>query len=224
MENVPRETLLENPSIEGFSGIKKLELKDYFLTGEKFELYEDSKTKVLYTLPQPIQNLGKYYESKNYISHTDGNKSLFEKMYQFVKTIALKNKLEQAEKDATELATLKQAHEKLQKEKLSLDDELKQHKSIDEKLAEIETKTQEIEAREKKVVIDELKYQLAAEKEKTQFIRDIGMGLVRNVEYRKNVFDSEHSNPGGYQDTNGNWIYPSPSNVVKNYSETKEAK
>lgn len=51
MENVPRETLLENPSIEGFSGIKKLELKDYFLTGEKFELYEDSKTKVLYTLP-----------------------------------------------------------------------------------------------------------------------------------------------------------------------------
>ena len=32
MENVPRETSQENPSKEGFSGIKKLDLKDYFLT------------------------------------------------------------------------------------------------------------------------------------------------------------------------------------------------
>lgn len=138
--------------------------------------------------------------------------------------VALKNKLEQAEKDATELATLKQAHEKLQKEKISLDDELRQHKSIDEKLAEIETKTKEVEAREKKVDIDELKYQLAAEKEKTQFMRDIGMGLVRNVEYRKTIFDSENVLPGGYQDPNGNWVYPQPSNTVKNFSETEEAK
>ena len=38
MENVPRETSQENPSKEGFSGIKKLDLKDYFLTGEKFEI------------------------------------------------------------------------------------------------------------------------------------------------------------------------------------------
>ncbi len=140
--------------------------------------------------------------------------------------IALKNKLEQAEKDATELVTLKQAHEKLQKEKLSLDDELKQHKSIDKKLAEIETKFQEIEAREKKVDIDELKYQLAAEKEKTQFTRDVAMGLVRNIEYRKNVFDSEHvlHGSGGYADPNGNWVYPQPTNTVKNFAETEEAK
>ena len=101
MENVPRETLLENPSIEGFSGINKLELKDYFLTGEKFELYEDSKTKVLYTLPQPIQNLGKYYESKNYISHTDGKKSLFERFYQIAKHINLNEKLKLMNKIAS---------------------------------------------------------------------------------------------------------------------------
>ncbi|MFV0141836.1 class I SAM-dependent methyltransferase [Empedobacter falsenii] len=94
MENVPRETSKENPSKEGFSGIKKLDLKDYFLTGEKFEIYEDSETEVLYTLPQPIENLGKYYESKNYISHTDGKKSIFERFYQMVKSINLNNKLE----------------------------------------------------------------------------------------------------------------------------------
>ncbi|MDH0659704.1 class I SAM-dependent methyltransferase [Empedobacter sp. GD03865] len=94
MENVPRETSQENPSKEGFSGIKKLDLKDYFLTGEKFEIYEDSETEVLYTLPQPIENLGKYYESKNYISHTDGKKSIFERFYQMAKSINLNNKLE----------------------------------------------------------------------------------------------------------------------------------
>ncbi len=94
MENVPRETSQENPSFEGFSGIKKLDLKDYFLTGEKFEIYEDSETEVLYTLPQPIENLGKYYESKNYISHTDGKKSIFERFYQMAKSINLNNKLE----------------------------------------------------------------------------------------------------------------------------------
>ena len=44
MENVPRETSQENPSKEGFSGVKKLSLKDYFLTGENFEIFEDSKT------------------------------------------------------------------------------------------------------------------------------------------------------------------------------------
>lgn len=94
MENVPRETSQENPSKEGFSGIKKLDLNDYFLTGEKFELFEDLKTEILYTLPQPIENLGKYYESKNYISHTDGKKSIFERFYQMAKQINLNNKLE----------------------------------------------------------------------------------------------------------------------------------
>lgn len=138
--------------------------------------------------------------------------------------IALKNKLEQGEKDATELSLLKQSYEKLRKEKLSLDNELKQHKSIDEKLAEIETKSKEVEEREKKIGIDELKYQLAAEKEKTQFTRDIAMGLVRNVEYRKNIFDSENVLPGGYQDPNGNWVYPTPSNTIKSFIETEEAK
>lgn len=138
--------------------------------------------------------------------------------------VALKRKLEQAEKDAAELSSLKQVHEKLQKENESLVNELKQHKSIDEKLAEIETKSKEVEEREKKIGIDELKYQLAAEKEKTQFTRDVAMGLVRNVEYRKTIFDSENVFHGGYHDPNGNWVNPQNSNTVKNFSETEEAK
>lgn len=93
MKNVPRETYTENPSYEGFSGIKKLDLKDYFLTQENFELYEDSETGVLFTNPQPLETLDKYYESENYISHTDGKKTIFERFYQIAKSINLNNKL-----------------------------------------------------------------------------------------------------------------------------------
>ena len=50
---------------------------------------------MLITYPQPsVESLGKYYESEDYISHTDGKRSLFEKAYHFVKSIALKNKLD----------------------------------------------------------------------------------------------------------------------------------
>ena len=49
---------------------------------------------MLITHPQPsLENLGKYYESEDYISHTDNKRSLFEKLYHFIKSIALKNKL-----------------------------------------------------------------------------------------------------------------------------------
>ena len=71
-----------------------LMVKDYSVSGETFELLHDADLDMLITHPQPsLEKLPSYYESKDYISHTDGNKSLFEKLYQFVKSIALKNKL-----------------------------------------------------------------------------------------------------------------------------------
>jgi 2-polyprenyl-3-methyl-5-hydroxy-6-metoxy-1,4-benzoquinol methylase len=57
-------------------------------------LYYDETLDMLITSPQPDENnLGKYYESEDYISHTDNKRSLFEKAYHIVKNIALKNKL-----------------------------------------------------------------------------------------------------------------------------------
>ena len=71
-----------------------LKVKDHSVSQEIFDLYYDESLDMLVTSPQPdSENLGKYYDSPNYISHTDGNKSLFEKLYQAVKNIALKNKL-----------------------------------------------------------------------------------------------------------------------------------
>ena len=69
-------------------------VKDNSVSSETFELYKDHMLDMLITTPQPADDeLGRYYESDDYISHTDGKRSLFEKSYQFVKNIALKNKL-----------------------------------------------------------------------------------------------------------------------------------
>jgi 2-polyprenyl-3-methyl-5-hydroxy-6-metoxy-1,4-benzoquinol methylase len=71
-----------------------LNVKDHSVSKEAFDLYHDETIDMLVTYPQPsLENLGKYYESVDYISHTDSKRSLFEKAYHFVKSIALKNKL-----------------------------------------------------------------------------------------------------------------------------------
>ena len=71
-----------------------LTVKDYSVSQETFDLYHDEELDMLVTYPQPsLENLGKYYESVDYISHTDSKRSLFEKCYHFIKSIALKNKL-----------------------------------------------------------------------------------------------------------------------------------
>lgn len=71
-----------------------LTVKDHSVSKEIFDLYYDEELDMLITSPQPeLQNLDKYYESEDYISHTDNKRSLFEKAYHFVKNIALKNKL-----------------------------------------------------------------------------------------------------------------------------------
>ncbi len=71
-----------------------LTVKDYSVSKETFDLYHDEVLDMLITHPQPsLEKLGMYYESEDYISHTDNKRSLFEKLYHFIKSIALKNKL-----------------------------------------------------------------------------------------------------------------------------------
>jgi len=89
LKPINKENLMNIKSTKHF-----LNVKDYSVSQETFELLYDNELDMLITHPQPsLEKLPSYYESVDYISHTDGNKSLFEKMYQFVKGIALKNKL-----------------------------------------------------------------------------------------------------------------------------------
>lgn len=71
-----------------------IQVKDFSISGESFSLIEDKELQLLKTIPQPtLENLGIYYESEDYISHTDGTRSLFEKIYQLVKTNAIRKKV-----------------------------------------------------------------------------------------------------------------------------------
>ena len=70
-------------------------IKDHSVSGETFELRYNEDLDLVFTHPQPTSNaLPKYYDSVDYISHTDGARTFFEKMYQTVKNRALKNKLQ----------------------------------------------------------------------------------------------------------------------------------
>jgi 2-polyprenyl-3-methyl-5-hydroxy-6-metoxy-1,4-benzoquinol methylase len=77
-----------------------LSLKDYFLTQEKFDLYMDPTTELVKTMPQP-EELDRYYESEDYLSHDDTSTSLFARCYNFAKVFNLKSKTSLIEKFAS---------------------------------------------------------------------------------------------------------------------------
>ncbi len=68
-----------------------LQTKDFSVSGESFLLLYDEDFDMLVTSPQP-KNLSAYYESEDYISHTDASGSLTDKLYQWVKRINLNGK------------------------------------------------------------------------------------------------------------------------------------
>ena len=70
----------------------KFKTKDYLVSQENFNLIFDKESDMLITEPQP-KNLEKYYDPKNYISHSDEKNSFIEKVYQQVKKITLNKKV-----------------------------------------------------------------------------------------------------------------------------------
>ncbi|MBL4663013.1 MAG: class I SAM-dependent methyltransferase [Flavobacteriaceae bacterium] len=69
-------------------------IKDFLVSREEFSLEENTRHGYLQTLPQPKQSeLSKYYESDDYISHTDSKKGLLAFLYQQVKGYSLNKKV-----------------------------------------------------------------------------------------------------------------------------------
>ena len=66
--------------------------KDHTVSGEDFKVMINKEFEMLVTQPVP-ENLSNYYQSEDYISHTDSKKTLFDKIYQAVKNITLRRKL-----------------------------------------------------------------------------------------------------------------------------------
>ncbi|HMB62807.1 MAG TPA: class I SAM-dependent methyltransferase [Eudoraea sp.] len=69
-----------------------LTTKDYAVTGREFQLLHDEKMDMLVTSPQPAA-MEEYYDSQNYISHSNSRRDLSEKLYHFIKRYTLWRKV-----------------------------------------------------------------------------------------------------------------------------------
>jgi 2-polyprenyl-3-methyl-5-hydroxy-6-metoxy-1,4-benzoquinol methylase len=73
---------------------KDITVKDFLVSGESFTLKYDAEKQMLITTPQPsAASLPSYYESEDYISHTDDTNGVLAFLYQRVKTYSLKRKV-----------------------------------------------------------------------------------------------------------------------------------
>lgn len=69
--------------------------KDYTVTQQSFDIWECSRCTMRFTQDVPSQeNIGQYYQSENYISHSNTNKGLVNRLYHKVRETSLKNKRE----------------------------------------------------------------------------------------------------------------------------------
>ncbi len=82
-----------------------LQTKDFTVTKEEFELKHNLDLDMLVTDPVP-DNLSLYYESEDYISHTDAKKTFIDKIYQAVKTYSLNKKVKLITKYSNENKSL----------------------------------------------------------------------------------------------------------------------
>ncbi len=72
---------------------KYLSTKDYFLSQENFELELCNKCSLVFTNPKPSKNnLGKYYKSEEYISHSGTKKGITNKLYHIVRNYTIRKK------------------------------------------------------------------------------------------------------------------------------------
>lgn len=76
----------------GFSDF--LTCKDYTASKESFNLVTCNACKFVFTNPRPKQDeIGRYYQVENYISHTGTQTGLVNKLYHFARKFTLKQKL-----------------------------------------------------------------------------------------------------------------------------------
>lgn len=79
----------------GSSSIKKrFACKDYFATGEYFDIYECKECRFTFTQSVPDEKeIGRYYESPAYISHSNTHKGILNKIYHMARSIMLRRKV-----------------------------------------------------------------------------------------------------------------------------------
>ena len=88
------EELKNCPACKGTQYTFLRKCKDFTVSGKHFNLVECSTCKLIFTNPRPdASSIGKYYESSEYISHSNSKKGIVNQLYQIVRSYSLKNKL-----------------------------------------------------------------------------------------------------------------------------------
>lgn len=89
MEIISNCPICQSRHIESF-----LEAKDFTVSGEYFKIVQCRSCSFLFTNPRPAANeAGKYYESSNYISHSNTNEGFVNQLYHKVRNITLQQKV-----------------------------------------------------------------------------------------------------------------------------------
>lgn len=87
-------TLKHCPACNNTSLKPHLNCKDHTVSRETFPIVQCEKCTLLFTNPRPKEEaLGGYYESEEYISHTNSTEGLFNKAYQAIRQITIKQKI-----------------------------------------------------------------------------------------------------------------------------------
>ena len=97
MEQEKAKTLVEFkkcPCCNSTEISKRFTCKDQFATGEMFDVFECSGCGFVFTQGFPDEKeIGRYYESQEYISHSNTSKGLINKIYHCVRSIMLRRKV-----------------------------------------------------------------------------------------------------------------------------------
>lgn len=87
-------TITHCPICDAKDFVKFIDCVDYTVSNDMFTIVECTNCKFHFTNPIPvIEEIGEYYKSESYVSHSSTSKGLINKIYQKVRTYTLKQKV-----------------------------------------------------------------------------------------------------------------------------------
>lgn len=90
------ENIAECPACGSGELVDYLKTKDYFLSGESFGLMKCANCNLVFTNPRPEKSeLGRYYESDEYLSHHASSWSFQAFVYRFLRSLNIRHKYRQ---------------------------------------------------------------------------------------------------------------------------------
>lgn len=93
MFHVKQIELNECPVCAGHAFLKESVVKDHMVSGEDFTIVKCSNCEFLATSPRPAnEDLGRYYQSEDYLSHNNNQKGWFASAYKMIRGFAVKSK------------------------------------------------------------------------------------------------------------------------------------